>query len=68
MAVHQHVHHDDVPSASSVEEGRELELAETLLVRKMADVWDEACRPALHSFDQALILLVKGTPDDVPVL
>ena len=60
MAVHQHVHHDDVPSSSSVEEGRELKLAIALVsnsalnskVNQVKEIKSELWRSLLEYYDR----------------
>ena len=68
MAIQQHVDHDDITSAPSVLERWQLKLAETLLIREMANIRNEAGSSALNSLDETLVLLIEGTPDYVPVL
>ena len=68
MVAHQHEHHDDVTSASSVEEGWKVEFAEALLIRKMTDLRDKAGSSPLYSLHKKLVFLAEGSPDNIPIL
>ena len=54
--VNKVIHHDAVPSASSVEKQRQYELMQMLLVWKMTDFWSEMGYTVLNSFDEKLSL------------